>query len=219
MTSLLERLFGSGKSEFLDLCFQELGEMVEQAGSMHDLAVSALLDNVSLEKDLEEMDDFIDRKEADVRRRIVEHMALNPSKDVVATLLLGNMVNDAERLGDYARGLAELVPLARSRREGPFAQRLKDLSSDLRPLFGRTVEAFQKDLPGQAREIMGECRRLKSEFLDFSREVAGSDLSADMAVVYASASRMMRRSGSHLSNLASAICLPYHQIRRDDEDA
>ncbi|HSR54045.1 MAG TPA: PhoU domain-containing protein [Acidobacteriota bacterium] len=219
MTSILEKLFGSGKSEFLDLCFGELGEMVEQAAKMHDLAVAALLDNQLLDKDLEEMDDVIDKKEADVRRRIVEHMALNPAKDVVATLLLGNMVNDAERLGDYARGLAELIPLARSRRQGPFAERLIDLSSQLRPLFGQTVEAFRQDLPDQAREIMAECRRLKSEFLDFTSDVAASDLSPDMAVVYASASRMMRRSGSHLSNLASAVCLPYHHIRRDDEDA
>ncbi|HSR68771.1 MAG TPA: PhoU domain-containing protein [Acidobacteriota bacterium] len=219
MGSLLESLFGSGQSEFLDICFSELGEMVEQSAKMYDLALAALLDNQDLDKDLEEMDDVVDEKEAEVRRRIVEHLAINPAKDLVATLLLGNMVNDAERLGDYSRGLAELIPLARSPRQGPFAQRLKDLSSQLRPLFPRTIEAFKHDHPRQAQEVMADCRKMKSRFLDYTNEVASSDLSADMAVVYASASRMMRRTSSHLSNLASAVCLPYHQIRRDDEDA
>jgi hypothetical protein len=49
--------------------------------------------------------------------------------------------------------------------------------------------------------------------------VAASDLSANMAIVYAVAARILRRISAHLSNIASTVVQPYDRIRHGDEDA
>lgn len=217
--SIFERLFGNVSSPLLDAATKDIGDMLDRASVMHDYALRGLLGNEDMTTDLDKMDDAIDEMDRDVRRRLIEHLAVEPTKDVVATLVLATMVNDAERLGDYSRGLAELIPLAGQKRTGEFAERLSALAHQLRPLFDETKEAVREDNADRARHVMGETARLKAEFLAYTRGVAASDLTADMAVVYASAARILRRTGSHLSNLASALTLPYDRIRRDDEDA
>ncbi len=216
--SLFDVLFGGTPSPLLEESFQDLGEMVEQSRRMFDESVAGLLNNAEISVNLEEMDDFVDDREREIRRRVLEHLAYDPKRDMVASLVMATMVHDAERLGDYARGLSELIPLAKGPRSGPFNQRLKDLAGRLRPLFGEAKKALQEDDAGKAGQIMSDCRALKTDFLAFTAQVAASSLEADKAVVYASGARMMRRMGSHLSNLASAIRLPYDQIRRDVED-
>jgi phosphate uptake regulator len=59
---------------------------------------------------------------------------------------------------------------------------------------------------------------LKKAFKDYTGKVAESDLSADMAIVYASAARILRRISAHLSNIASTVVQPYDRIRHGDED-
>ena len=51
-----------------------------------------------------------------------------------------------------------------------------------------------------------------------AEKVAASDLSADLAVVYAGAARILRRIGAHLSNIVSSVVQPYDRIRHGDED-
>ena len=94
--------------------------MLAQSGRMFDLAVEALLDNQPLAADLEQMDDSVDEGERMVRRTVLQHLSVNPQQDLVASLVLASMVQDAERIGDFASGLGHLVELAQSPREGPY---------------------------------------------------------------------------------------------------
>jgi phosphate uptake regulator len=153
-----------------------------------------------------------------VRRSVLEHLSFNPRQDLVASLVLVSMVQDAERIGDFARGIGEIVPLAKGRREGPFADRLREIAARLRPLFEETETAFRKDQPERARRVMEEASGIKAELQRYTADVAASDLTADMAVVYASAARILRRVGAHLSNIASSVAQPYDRIRHGDED-
>jgi phosphate uptake regulator len=153
-----------------------------------------------------------------VRRSVLEHLSFNPQQDLVASLVLVSMVQDAERVGDFARGIPELLPLARHPRSGPFCDELRELSGRLRPLFGLTRQAFSQDDPEAARRVMAGSSELKAAFLDLTRRVAESDLTADMAVVYSGAARSLRRVGAHLSNIASSVVQPYDRIRHGDEE-
>jgi hypothetical protein len=59
---------------------------------------------------------------------------------------------------------------------------------------------------------------LRDELKEYRNRVAASDLTADMAVVYAGAAQILRRVGAHLSNIASTVVQPYDRIRHGDED-
>jgi len=209
---------GTQRSPLIEAAFDDISDMLRQSAHMLDLALEALLDNAPLQADLDELDDPVDEAERMVRRSVLEHLSFNPQQDLVASLVLVSMVQDAERIGDFARGIGELVPLAKSPRSGPFNEGLRTAARDLRPLFEVTERAFRKDDPEEARRVMSRCSGLKEELQELTRKVADSDLTADMAVVYANAARILRRIGSHLSNIASSVAQPYDRIRHGDED-
>lgn len=217
---MFEGIFGGGqRSTLIESAFEDISSMLRHSGKMLDLALAALLDNQPLERDLDEMDDAVDEGERMVRRSVLEHLSFNPKQDLVSSLVLVSMVQDAERIGDFARGIGEIVPLARSSRSGPFADRLRGFADELRPLFGETERGFRDDDAERCRRVMEKASELKGELQTFTADVAASDLSADMAVVYASAARILRRVGAHLSNIASSVAQPYDRIRHGDEDS
>jgi phosphate uptake regulator len=216
---MFERLFRpAARSPLIESAFRDMTTMLAQAERMLGLALAALLEGRELEVDLDELDDVVDEGERMVRRSVLEHLSFDPSRELVASLVLVSMVQDAERLGDFARGIPELVPLARHPRTGPFCDELAALGRRLLPLFALTQQAFAEDDPEKGRRVMATASELKVEFLDYTRRVAESDLTADMAVVYSGAARSLRRVGAHLSNIASSVVQPYDRIRHGDEE-
>jgi phosphate uptake regulator len=215
---MFQRLFGSdSKSGLVEAAFEDVTTMFRQSAKMLDLSLGALLDNEELQVDLDDMDDVVDEGERMVRRTILQHLSVNPRQDLVASLILVSTVQDAERIGDFARGLGELVGLAGSSREGRFADELRALTDRLRPMFDVCERAFRDDDVEEARQVVATHTELKKAFKDYTAQVAKSDLSADMAIVYASAARILRRISAHLSNIASTVVQPYDRIRHDDE--
>ena len=97
-----ERIFGpGGKSNLVDAAFKDVSRMMEQSAKMLDHSLAALLDNEPLEVNLDHMDDVVDEGERIVRRTILAHLSVNPRQDLVASLVLVSMVQDAERIGDF----------------------------------------------------------------------------------------------------------------------
>ncbi len=216
---MLKRLFGSStQSSLVESAFTEFSGMLQRAAEMHDLAMAALLDNAPLEVSLDEMDDRIDEGEASIRRAVLEHLSLSPNKDLVASLVLISMVQDAERIGDFTRGLGDLPQLAGSPRGGEFAEELRRIDERIRPLYDTCARAFLEDNVQKAREIVEKHPVIKGDLADYIRRLADSDLGADMAIVYASSARNLQRISAHLSNIASSVVQPFHRIRHDDDD-
>jgi phosphate uptake regulator len=216
---MFQQLFGSGKgSSLVEAAFKDVSAMLKQSAKMLDHSLSALLDNQELQVDLEDMDDVVDDGERMVRRTILQHLSVNPKQDLVASLILVSMVQDAERIGDFARGMAELIDLAKSPREGRYADQLRSLASRLRPMFEVCEEAFRQDNSEKATIVIARHGELKPALVEYTKEVAASDLGADMAIVYATGARILRRISAHLSNIASTVVQPYDRIRHGDED-
>jgi len=208
---------GSG-SPLVDESFAEVSGMLQQSAKMLDHSLEVLLENQPVSVDLDELDDLVDEAERRVRRTILQHLAVNPKQDLVASLILVSMVQDAERIGDFARGLVELVKMARSSRSGPYAEELREAAARLRPLFAMTERAFRQGDPAEARKVIKAHRALRADLKQYRNRVAASDLTADMAVVYSGAAQILRRVGAHLSNICSTVVQPYDRIRHGDED-
>ncbi len=215
---MFKQLFGlSRPSTLIEAAFRDVTRMLQQAGRMLDHSLAVLLDNRELEVDLEGMDDVIDEAERMVRRSILEHMTVSPRQDLVASLILASIVQEAERIGDLARGLAEIAALAKGPRGGQFADELRALAVRVRPLFEQSEEAFREDDGVMARALMVTHRELKAELTHYLHEIADSDLTADMALVYGSSATMLRRISSHLSNIVSTVIQPFDRIRHGGE--
>jgi phosphate uptake regulator len=217
---MLKRLFGGEeRSKLVDAAFDDVTAMLQQSAKMFDLSLAALLENKELDVDLDTMDDVVDESERMVRRTILQHLSVNPQQDLVASLILVSMVQDAERIGDFSRGLAEIQRFAKRPRGGPFAEQLKELAARVRPLFEMCDQAFREDDVELAQRVIATHRELKPLLLNFTERVAASDLTADMAIVYSAAAKILRRVGAHLSNIASTVVQPFDRIRHGDESA
>ena len=214
---MLERLFGTKRSVLVEAAFEDVSKMLRQSRRMMDLATAALLENQPLDADMDSLDDTVDQGERMVRRSVLEHLSFNPQQDLVASLVLLSIVHDAERIGDFARGLTTLVPLAKSRREGPFADGLRVFAQRVRALFTLCEEGFLRDDRAKARSVVEQVEELKVDLHQFVVDLAASDLTADMAVVYFGANQMLRRMASHLGNIASTVVQPFDRIQHTDE--
>jgi Na+/phosphate symporter len=216
---MFENIFRKqGRSTLIDAAFDDISSMLAQSYEMMKVAVPALLDNAPVEVDIDSMDDRVDEGERMVRRTVLEHLSVNPTQDLVVSLVLVSMVQDAERVGDFSSGILKLISMAKSPREGDFAERLRAISNRIEPLFELCEQAFREDDIEKANELITTHHQVRDELKAYTNTVADSDLSADMAVVYSSAASMLRRISAHLSNIASSVVQPYDRIRHGDED-
>lgn len=216
---MFKRLFGTSQtSTLIESAFNDVSTMLVQGASMYDLAVAAVLENQPLTADLDALDDVVDDSERMVRRTVLEHLSLQPEKELVPSLVLISIIQDAERIGDFARGLGEMLELTERERSGPFRDRLLALSKRVRKLFDECERSFREDDVEGAAWVVSEATSIKGELIAYTSEVAGSDLGADQAVVYATTGRILRRIAAHLSNICSSVTQPFDRIRHGDED-
>ena len=105
--------FWKGK-DFLLQVMQDFKIMLDEAESMFEIVCARLTDGAD-EPELKERIYKIDKKindlQKDIRRRIVEHLSLQPTVDVNVCLILMSVVKDDERLGDYSKNLYEVTEL------------------------------------------------------------------------------------------------------------
>jgi len=210
---MFEQLFGGQRSALVEAAFDDVSRMLHLSSQMLDHSLEVLFENRPVSINLDDMDDVVDAAERSVRRTILQHLAVNPRQDLVASLVLVSMVQDAERIGDVARGVVELVTMAHGPREGPFRDELRVLATRVRPLFELCESAFREGNEEKARQVIAAQRAVRDDLKVYRQRVAASDLSADMAVLYAGAAQILRRVGAHLANIASTVVQPYDKIR------
>lgn len=216
---MFERLFGArAQSTLVDEAFETISGMLTHAAEMYDIAIAMLLDNRIADVDLDALDDRIDDGEREVRRTVLQHLAVDPRHDLVASLVLVSIVQDAERIGDFARGLGDLIELKKASLEGEFADGLRQIAERIRPSFETCAAAFGDDDPKGARQLIARHVETKVAVREYMSQLVASDLSADPAVIYSSAVRILGRVSAHLSNIASSVVQPYDRIRHGDEE-
>lgn len=215
---MLKNWFGGGRSsKLIEAAYDDFSTMLKQSAKMLDAAMGYVFEDKQPETNLDEMDDVVDDSERMIRRTILQHLSVNPQQDLVASLILVSMVQDAERVGDFARGLAEVRDLARHPVKGPFADELRQMAREVHDSFEACERAFVEDKTELAEDVIRKHIDFKAKLQEFTQRVAGSDLTADMAIFYASSARILRRISAHLSNIASSVVQPFDKMRHGDE--
>ncbi len=212
--------FWKGK-DFLLQVMEDFRTMLDDAESMFE-AVCARLTGGGGDPELKERIYGIDKKinelQKEIRRRIVEHLSLQPTVDVNACLVLMSVVKDAERLGDYAKNLYQVTELL----EHPidkalFSKYFDGLDNDIVKLFAQTKDAFIDTDEEKARATWDYHRRINKACDRIVKEVARSDLSVNEAVCFVLIARYFKRIVSHLVNIATSVVLPLSDLDFFDE--
>jgi phosphate uptake regulator len=160
----------------------------------------------------------VNRTQRTVRRRIAEHLIMQPGVDVPACLILMSVVKDAERIGDYCKNILEAAeleadPVTRCAFFGTF----RELYEGIHALFGRTRKALTDSDATLGHEIIVEERNITGRCDALIERLAANDLPSRLGIPWALLARHLKRVGAHLGNLASSLVMPVHKLDHFDE--
>jgi len=219
MFANLSRFWKGGA--FVAKALEEFKEMLDSTETMYTLVRGRLLEEAQvpdLEEKIREIDKGVNDAQRDIRKRIVEHLSLQPTVDVNACLLLMSVVKDAERLGDYAKNLYEVTQLQDKPMDVELFRRYFDnLDKEVSTLFQLTREAFVESDETKAQMAWGYENKVAKWCDNVVKEVAKSDMSVNEAVCFTLIARHFKRIVAHLVNIATSVVLPLSDLDYFDE--
>jgi len=212
--------FWKGK-DFLTQVLEEFKKMLDDTEKMFDSVCRRLIYDEK-EPGLEDRVYAIDKKvnglQRDIRKRIVEHLSIQPSVDVSTSLLLMSVVKDAERLGDYSKNLLEVSrylekPIAKEK----YLEWFNNIEKEILELFQKTKEAFIESDETKANLSWKYESRIAKHCDDIIEKLAKSRLSVNEAVCFALMARYFKRVTAHLTSIATSVILPLSDLDYFDE--
>jgi len=188
-------------------------KMIEVIKEMFDFASKSFLGEVKDEHNIYEMDKSVNMLQVETRKKVYEHLSINPKQDITSSLVLTTIVIDIERIGDYAKNIYELSQLVTPELETKYYEEAKRLAHHVNTLLSQTDEALKDGDVEKAKELMEEknwiCKKcdgiIKEIIIDESMKVRS-------AVIYSLFFRYIKRATAHIGNIASSIVNPFYRI-------
>lgn len=214
---MLKEIIKIWKGEsFMKNLILEFGEMLSDAEYVFVQAWAGL----SGKEDIEKIKDFlyakdvsVNKHERGIRRKLLEHLSINPRQDISGCLAVMSLVKDAERIGDYAKNIFDLgVMLHGSIKELKYLQRLSELQERIAEHFPKLKKAFLESDDYLAKEILREYVPIKEGCNSILHDLFSETLSTREAVATALLARYLKRINSHMSNIASGLVYPLDRI-------
>ena len=202
------------QEDLLKQAFETAGQMLVVTREMYDEVIRCTLQGTQSQFDVHQRDKDLNVMEKEIRRKILEHLSINPQQDVASSLVLASVVNDIERIGDYAKNVEELMELAPVGLDSlKQSQELKSSSERILGFFDLTREAFLAGDKDKASIVMKEHREVR-KVCDNAIRGALESGSVDKAgaVVMVLFSRYLKRTSAHLKNIASSVVQPFDDI-------
>jgi phosphate uptake regulator len=172
---------------------------------------------------LYERDVKVNKLERHIRKCVVAHLSGPSATEVPYGLLMMSLVKDAERLGDYAKNLAEVPGLtgvtADELPEDAVVGELSEIRRAVESLAKEGVNVYRRSDDERARELTVEGRSILKRCDKLIPRIADGDYSASVAVYLTLGVRFYKRIEGHLLNLLSSIIMPLHKLDYYDEKA
>ncbi len=216
MFEKFKQLF-SGES-LLDEAYATTVEMIEYDHKMYCAAREVLRESNTdkLPFDIRGMDRKINKYERQVRRRVLTHLTIAGTTNLVPGLALVSVVIDVERIGDYTKNIVDLAtkhkkPLTAGVLESALAE-VEKVNEDI---FPRVIEVMKHQDVELARSVMN----LERDTAAKSEEIVARTLTENIpgltcpnTVCVAMYARFLKRVNAHLTNIASSVVNPFPRI-------
>jgi phosphate uptake regulator len=191
-------------------------EMVISAGEMFFAGNSTPEERTELYR----RDVRVNKLQRYIRKQVVAHLSVSGSRpDVPYSLLLVSLVKDVERIGDYAKNIAELDDIrAGGIIENKFTLELQEIRREAETSFKELSAVIGKSDREGALELIQQGRSAAQRCDALIARIARSDCDACAATVLVLGTRYYKRIGGHVLNVLSSIVMPIHKIDYYDED-
>ncbi len=201
------------KAGLLNEALKETEEMLLVAKNMFSFSLRVLMDKEKEKEDIYKIDRELNKLQRNVRRKILEHLSINPQQDVTSCLVLITIVIDIERIVDYSKNLIELSHKYPQRLKGKYIERIREIEKDIEGLFDRTINAFKNADIDLAKQIMERHARIAVHCEKVVEDlVEDTQVSSRMGIICALLARYLKRVSAHLKNIASGVSNPFHRL-------
>jgi len=213
--------FWKGK-DFLHGILNEFSNMLQDGQDMFKSACGRITEERPGKEDLKEklyaLDKRINDIEKDIRKKVVEHLSIQPGADLPFCLILMSVVKDAERLGDYAKNLLEVSKFKKESWDKKlYFELFGNLSQRISEMFDKTKKAFVESDRNIAEDMWSVERELAKKLDKTIEHLASSDIDTNQAVCFTLIARYFKRISAHLTNIATSVVLPISELDFYDE--
>lgn len=188
-------------------------DMIEITEEMFNFAAASFFSEVKEEHDIYEMDKSVNVLEIDIRKKVYEHLSINPKQDITSSLVLATIVIDIERIGDYSKNIYELSLIHTPELDVRFCDEAKRLTHHANNLLSQVSVALIKGDVEKAEEAMEEKNWICKKCEGIIKEIVIDEaMGVKPAVVYSLFFRYIKRVSAHIGNIASSIVNPFYRI-------
>ena len=191
---------------------EDVCAMLNTGRDMFAASSAHLFDNEILEVDLIGLDAAVNQREQALRQAVLEHLTIDPKRELVLCLKLVTVVHEAERIGDLSRMIGHAAELAEKPRLGPLVDELRNLRDRTNQLFNQSRDCFMDGDPVRAQSIQVQQKEVCNELRECVTRIADSDMETNEAVVCTLGAHAVSRVGSHLANIANCVIAPFHRV-------
>lgn len=167
-----------------------------------------------------EQDIRINKLERTIRKQVIAHLSVaGNSPSLPYCLLLMSLVKDVERIGDYAKNLAEVIEL----HPGPlpedeFLAELREIREGVETAFSLTADIFATSDRERAVELIRQGRDLTHRCDALVATIARGSHDAATTTALVLGTRYYKRIAAHVLNVLSSVVMPLHKLDYYDED-
>ena len=201
------------QSDILSIAYKEVGKMLLIAKNMYYYSMKVLLEGRQEKRDLYKEDQELNKLQIDVRRKVLEHLAISPNQDITPSLILISVIIDIERIGDYSKNLLELSHKYPEKMEGTYVKEIIKLKKTVDNNFEKTIVACTKCNKELGKEVMASHAEIakKCEAI-VERLVDDQHIGSRLGIIYALLARYLKRVSAHLKNVSSSVVNPFHRL-------
>ncbi len=215
--------------DLLDEAHAKTSTMLNETRRMFEMVIHAITEDVKedFRHQLSRMDEGVNRREMEVRKKVYEHLAMSQGSDLLVGLILIRVVGDIERIGDYTKNIGDLASLFQGHLEfNDHTHVFEDFVHRTQELFRFTQLSFfgnDEDAAKKAQEFYHNLARDADETLENVVVKSSQDdtvKKSDLALVLLL--RYLKRTSAHLKNICTTVINPYPEIgylsKRDEEE-
>lgn len=161
----------------------------------------------------------INKLEREIRKGVIFFLSSHENTpNLPYCLLLMSLVKDAERIGDYAKNLAEVdeirpEPLP----DDDIVAEIKEIRTRVESVFAQTADVFTKSDQEEAVELIRQGRELTHRCDLLVGRIARSQYDAATATATVLGTRYYKRIAAHVLNVLSSVVMPLHKLDYYDE--
>ncbi|MCK5475417.1 MAG: hypothetical protein KAI71_02445 [Candidatus Pacebacteria bacterium] len=209
------------RENLLKQSFDTLEVMLNKNRETFKLVTDFLITGKEIHKNIHKEDRKINRYEMEIRKKILEHVSIDPEQDVTFALILLGATRDVERTGDFMKNIYDIsLKLENDFPDNKYAEIIKKQVDIILKMFDLTCEAFVNSDEEKAKQVVD---MHKKDICGRSDQIVAStiddsEIKVKNAVVYALLAVYFRRISAHLANVSSSVINPFEKVRYIDND-